>query len=190
MFAIVLGWWLTLSPRNDRDWKPDVVHLARADQGEAFFAKRWPEVRAVADPKKALYAAFGLGRAKVGWFAGPRVWGPGLRALLSGHGVGMITGDGSVKARCLQAAGRYTLVAQSEEPPAYRYVSVEGPIVESFAADLERDLRPMARRYFGEQMGDAYTAATGAEGQTVFVMRPEKWRTVDYRKSELGDAMS
>ncbi len=106
------------------------------------------------------------------------------------RGVWVITGDGSLKGRCLQAAKRFTLVAQSEEPPAYRYVSVEGPVVESFGADLERDLRPMARRYFGEQMGDAYVAATGAEAQSVFVMRPDKWRTVDYRKSPLGDAMA
>ena len=101
-------------------------------------------------------------------------------------GAWVITADNSLKARHLLAAGRFTLVAQSEEPPAYRYVSVEGPVVETRAADLERDLRPMARRYLGDDMGDAYTAATGVEGQTVFVMQPEKWRTVDYRKAALS----
>lgn len=34
-FAIVLGWWLTLQPRNDRDWQPDVSQEAWADiQGD------------------------------------------------------------------------------------------------------------------------------------------------------------
>ena len=100
-----------------------------------------------------------------------------------GAGVWVITGDSSLKARHLLAAGRFSLVAQSEEPPAYCYVSVEGPVVETRAADLERDLRPMARRYLGDDMGDAYAEATGVVGQSVFVMQPARWRTVDYRKS-------
>ena len=100
-----------------------------------------------------------------------------------GAGVWVITADNSQKAKHLLAAGRFTLVAQSEEPPAYCYVSVEGSVVETRAADLERDLRPMARRYLGNEMGDAYANATGVAGQTVFVMQPKKWRTVDYGKS-------
>ena len=100
-------------------------------------------------------------------------------------GVWVITGDTSLKAKGLNAAGRFTLVAQSEAPPAYVYVSVEGPVVETRKADLERDLRPMARRYFGDEIGDQYADATGAEGQSVYVMRPDRWRTVDYRKSPL-----
>lgn len=103
-----------------------------------------------------------------------------------GVGVWVITGDASAKAQHLKASARFTLVAQSEAPPAYRYVSVEGPIVETRPADLDADLRPMARRYFGDEIGDQYADATGVEGQTVFVMRPERWRTVDYRKSALA----
>lgn len=30
-FALVLGWWLTLRPSNDRDWQPDLAVLAYAD---------------------------------------------------------------------------------------------------------------------------------------------------------------
>ncbi len=29
-FAVVLGWWLTLAPSNDRDWQPDVARLPTA----------------------------------------------------------------------------------------------------------------------------------------------------------------
>jgi len=102
------------------------------------------------------------------------------------RGVWVITGDTSLKARRLKESGRFTLVAQSEKPPLYRYVSVEGPVVEVRAAQLEDDLRPMARRYFGEALGDQYAEATGVEGQSVYLMRPEVWRTVDYTKSQLG----
>ena len=31
MFAVVLGWWFTLQPRNDRSWQPDVAQLAWAE---------------------------------------------------------------------------------------------------------------------------------------------------------------
>jgi hypothetical protein len=30
-FALVLGWWLTLQPSNDRDWQPDVAVLSYAE---------------------------------------------------------------------------------------------------------------------------------------------------------------
>jgi len=30
-FALVLGWWLTLQPSNDRDWRPDVAVLPYAE---------------------------------------------------------------------------------------------------------------------------------------------------------------
>lgn len=29
-FAVVLGWWVTLTPRNERDWQPDVARLPTA----------------------------------------------------------------------------------------------------------------------------------------------------------------
>jgi nitroimidazol reductase NimA-like FMN-containing flavoprotein (pyridoxamine 5'-phosphate oxidase superfamily) len=98
-----------------------------------------------------------------------------------GIGVWVITDPDSQKGRALRAAGRFSICSQSEEPPIYRYVSVSGPVVEMRDADLERDTRPMARRYFGEQLGDQYVESSGGAGQ-VFVMRPERWRTVDYGK--------
>lgn len=101
-------------------------------------------------------------------------------------GVWILTSKDSAKGRALETAGRYTLVAQDETPPVYRYVSVEGPVVETRAADREKDARPMARRYFGVELGDQYTDRESDEESVVYVMRPERWRTVDYRK--LGGA--
>jgi nitroimidazol reductase NimA-like FMN-containing flavoprotein (pyridoxamine 5'-phosphate oxidase superfamily) len=98
-------------------------------------------------------------------------------------GVWVLTGKRSEKGRALEAAGRFALCAQNDTAPNYSYVSVEGPIVSVRPADRERDSRPMARRYFGEQLGDRYIAATEGEISHVYTMRPERWRTVDYAKT-------
>lgn len=101
-------------------------------------------------------------------------------------GLWIITGAESLKGRLLRQAGRFTLVAQVEKPPNYQYVSVEGPIIETRAPELERDRRPMAHRYFGTELGDLYVSSNFDADLLLFVMRPERWRTVDYRKSLLA----
>jgi nitroimidazol reductase NimA-like FMN-containing flavoprotein (pyridoxamine 5'-phosphate oxidase superfamily) len=101
-------------------------------------------------------------------------------------GVWILTGPNSAKGRALAAAGRYTLVAQDESPPAYRYVSVEGVVSETRPADEQKDSRPMAHRYLGRELGDLYIDGDAEEQSLVFVMTPERWRTVDYGK--LGDS--
>lgn len=99
----------------------------------------------------------------------------------------VVTGKTSRKGSLLQRADRFSLCAQTETPP-YRYVSVEGPIGAIEPADLERDLRPLARRYLGPQLGDQYIERTREEegADNVLVrMRPERWLTVDYAKAPL-----
>lgn len=93
----------------------------------------------------------------------------------------IITDESSRKARLLARSGRFSLCAQTEEPP-YKYVSVEGPVVATRPADFEGDLRPMAQRYLGTDMGNAYAEASTVKGQIVVSMRPERWRTTDYSK--------
>jgi len=94
----------------------------------------------------------------------------------------VITAGTSRKARLLQRAGRFSLCAQTETPP-YKYVSVEGPVVAIEPADLERDRRPLARRYFGTELGDRYIESTrDLVGNVLVRMRPERWLTVDYAK--------
>ena len=103
-------------------------------------------------------------------------------------GLWVITGKDSQKGRALAAAGRFSLCAQTEEPPAYRYVSVEGRIVDERPADREKDTRPMAHRYFGKELGDLYLEGqSGDDASMVFTMQPERWRTVDYTKLGAGD---
>ena len=97
--------------------------------------------------------------------------------------VWIITGAESLKGKLLQAAQRFSLYAQTEEPPFYKYVSVEGPIVDVAPPELEADPRPLAHRYFGPEPGDAYLANIAEEGNLKFSMRPTRRRSVDYTKS-------
>jgi nitroimidazol reductase NimA-like FMN-containing flavoprotein (pyridoxamine 5'-phosphate oxidase superfamily) len=99
-----------------------------------------------------------------------------------GGEVRITTGRTSRKGKLLERAHRFSLCVQTETPP-YKYVSVEGPIVEVEAADLERDRRPLARRYLGRELGDRYIESTrDTVGNVLVRMRPERWLTVDYAK--------
>jgi nitroimidazol reductase NimA-like FMN-containing flavoprotein (pyridoxamine 5'-phosphate oxidase superfamily) len=97
----------------------------------------------------------------------------------------IITDRASRKGKLLDAAGRFSICAQTEAPP-YKYVTVEGPIVSVGSTDIEKVGRAMAHRYLGKELGDQYVEATRAEaerGDTVcYRMRPEHWLTVDYAK--------
>lgn len=100
-----------------------------------------------------------------------------------GATVDIVTRRDSAKARCLHAAGRFSLCAQNENPP-YGYVSVEGPIagiVDPVSAEV---LRAIAYRYLGQEFGDLYLAATedDAPKNAMFRLAPERWRTADYAK--------
>jgi nitroimidazol reductase NimA-like FMN-containing flavoprotein (pyridoxamine 5'-phosphate oxidase superfamily) len=104
-----------------------------------------------------------------------------------GGDIRIITGRASRKGKLLERAGRFSLCVQSEAPPYYKYVSVEGPIVAVDMPDLERDRRPLARRYFGTELGDRYIEDNRDEvGSALFRMRPQRWLTVDYGKEPLG----
>jgi nitroimidazol reductase NimA-like FMN-containing flavoprotein (pyridoxamine 5'-phosphate oxidase superfamily) len=95
----------------------------------------------------------------------------------------VVTDRDSRKGRLLAVGSRLSLCAQSEAPP-YRYVSVEGPVVAMEASQTERDLRPLARRYLGKEIGDQYVDAMRDQSASSVVVRirPERWLTVDYSK--------
>jgi len=93
----------------------------------------------------------------------------------------ILTPEDSLKGRLLQAARRFSLCAQDETPPFYRYVSVEGPVIAIRAADEDDDSRPMAHRYLGPDIGDQYVESAD-EQSLKFCMRPERWWSVDYSK--------
>jgi nitroimidazol reductase NimA-like FMN-containing flavoprotein (pyridoxamine 5'-phosphate oxidase superfamily) len=106
-------------------------------------------------------------------------------AYQPGGELSVITDRDSRKGKLLKVGKRISLCAQTETAP-YQYVSVEGPIVAIEPSDHERDVRPIARRYLGAELGDRYVDATSGEraarGSIVVRMRPERWLSVDYKK--------
>lgn len=68
-------------------------YMGSVVEGKAFFTTTWPEARAVSDPSKRFYTAFGLERGNIGQMFGPGAIACGLRAASKGYGVGRIVGD-------------------------------------------------------------------------------------------------
>lgn len=106
-------------------------------------------------------------------------------AYVPGGELRVVTGRTSRKGRLLERAGRFSLCVHTDVTP-YRYVSVEGPVVAIEAADVDRDLRSLARRYLGVEAGDAYIVATRDDhlDNVLVRMRPERWLTADYGKAD------
>lgn len=102
-----------------------------------------------------------------------------------GRDVRFVTGGGSRKAGLIRRAGRLSLCVQTETPP-YKYVSIEGSVVVGDPIDFERDVRQIAHRYLGREMGEMYlqmTADDRAQGSNILVrVTPARWLTVDYSK--------
>lgn len=101
-----------------------------------------------------------------------------------GGDVRIWTGHKSRKARLLAAAQRMSVCVQDPRPP-YKYVSIEGP-VSIEPVQFERDVCPMAFRYFGGEGGERYLeslgGAAGVADDILARVRPERWLTVDYAK--------
>jgi hypothetical protein len=95
------------------------------------------------------------------------------------------TGENTRKCKLLQNAKRISFCVQDPTPPAYKYVSVEGPFTIG-PVDPEGDIHPMAIRYYGEVNGEKYYQdVCKDEGwkKTILVrIKPERWYTVDYSK--------
>ena len=136
------------------------------------------------DERESFLAGLHVGVLSVEATDGPPLTVPIWYAYAPGGEVEVITGRESLKGRLIARAGRFSLCAQTEQPP-YRYVSVSGPVVSTEACQREAHLRPMARRYLGEAMGDSYVGEGPEvdEASVVIRMRPERWWSVDYGKA-------
>jgi hypothetical protein len=86
----------------------------------------------------------------------------------------------SRKAGLMTKAGRATMCVQSEVAP-YSYVVAEGPVENRGAADDEFR-RDMAFRYLGPELGEVYFQGVKDEPNVTFVLRPQRWATLDYNK--------
>lgn len=105
-----------------------------------------------------------------------------------GADVRIVTADSSPKAKLIRAAGRVSLCIQTETVP-YKYLTIEGP-TKIEAPSFERDVRAIAHRYLGPDMGERYLAATEESRRTapeiLVRVRPEHWRSEDFGKWSMG----
>jgi len=102
-----------------------------------------------------------------------------------GGALRFITGRGSRKGRLLAPGAHVSLCVQTEVAP-YKYVTVEGVVASVASADIERDVRPMARRYLGREGGDGYVEYTRTahpdQDDVIVSVRIERWLTMDFAK--------
>ena len=91
----------------------------------------------------------------------------------------VLTAPGARKTRAIEAAGRFSLMVQRTEP-TIRYVSVEGPVIRTAAASVERS-REMAARYLPpDKVADFLEYERTQLGEHIAVyMRPEHWLSAD-----------
>ena len=96
-----------------------------------------------------------------------------------GGDIWIMTGRDSRKHELIRAAGRFSLLVERIEP-TIRYVSVEGPVVDTRPGTIE-DLREMSARYLPAEKVDGYVEfASKNHGEQVIIrLRPERWVTSD-----------
>ncbi|MFJ7327818.1 pyridoxamine 5'-phosphate oxidase family protein [Streptomyces cyaneofuscatus] len=91
----------------------------------------------------------------------------------------IMTGRDSLKGRLIAGAGRFSLMVDRVEPTV-RYVSVEGPVVETLPATREQ-LVEISSRYLPAEKVDGYVDFAWREhgDQVVIHMRPQRWLSSD-----------
>ncbi|MGI5426591.1 pyridoxamine 5'-phosphate oxidase family protein [Streptomyces sp. CA-179760] len=96
-----------------------------------------------------------------------------------GGDIWIMTGLDSRKNELISTAGRFSLMIDRLEP-TIRYVSVEGPVVDTAPATLDL-LRELSARYLPADKVDGYVdfAWKNHGEQLVLRMRPERWVSSD-----------
>jgi hypothetical protein len=91
----------------------------------------------------------------------------------------VLTQPGARKTRAIDAAGRFSLMAQRTEP-TIRYVSVEGPVIRTAPGSAERS-REMAARYIPPDKVDDYVEFERTQlGEHMAVyLQPQRWLSAD-----------
>ena len=91
----------------------------------------------------------------------------------------VLTEAASLKARFIQAEGRFSLMVD-RVTPTIRYVSVEGPVTRTIP-ETDQLVWEMASRYLPAEKAKAYVARAKAEfgEQVAIYLRPERWLSSD-----------
>ncbi|MDO0933988.1 pyridoxamine 5'-phosphate oxidase family protein [Streptomyces sp. DG2A-72] len=93
--------------------------------------------------------------------------------------VWILTTQDSRKHQLISKAGRFSLMVDRLEP-TIRYVSVEGPVLDTTPATIEK-LRELSARYLPAEKVDGYVDFSwNNHGEMVIIrMRPERWVSSD-----------
>jgi nitroimidazol reductase NimA-like FMN-containing flavoprotein (pyridoxamine 5'-phosphate oxidase superfamily) len=93
----------------------------------------------------------------------------------------VVTRPEARKAPLLAVGARVAFVVQSEALPP-KYVTIQGRVVAAAPADVERDVKPVVRKYLGAEVGDAYVDNTRPNGTNEIVVRirPRRWYSRDF----------
>jgi nitroimidazol reductase NimA-like FMN-containing flavoprotein (pyridoxamine 5'-phosphate oxidase superfamily) len=86
------------------------------------------------------------------------------------------------KTRLIQKAGVVSLSVQRPEIP-YRYVTVEGAVVQTDRPPSADQMLAVARRYLPEEHAQGFVGAALAhpgDELVLFTMRPDRWLTADF----------
>ncbi|WP_149825042.1 pyridoxamine 5'-phosphate oxidase family protein [Streptomyces tailanensis] len=96
-----------------------------------------------------------------------------------GGDIWIMTGPDTRKNHLIQAAGRFSLLIDRLEP-TIRYVSVEGPVIDTTPATHDH-LRELSARYLPPEKVDGYIdfAEKNHGEQVIIRMRPERWVSSD-----------
>jgi uncharacterized protein len=91
-------------------------------------------------------------------------------------------GRRSRKADLIEASGVVSLCVQQETFP-YRYVTIEGTIVQSDRAPSAEQALAIVRRYLPEEQAQGFVAAEMDQPSGAFVLyavRPDHWHSLDF----------
>ena len=96
-----------------------------------------------------------------------------------GGNIRISTSPSSRKARLIEQAGAVSLVVQREELP-YRYVVVEGTVVETSSPGPIEAREQIAIRYLGEEDGRKFVREYEPPDNVLLTIRPDRWLTADF----------
>jgi len=91
-------------------------------------------------------------------------------------------GRATRKARLIHHAGVVALCVQREEPP-YRYVTIEGTVVQVDRPPTAEQMLAIVRRYLPPQQAEGFvTAELGRLDSrvAVYTVRPDRWLSFDF----------
>jgi hypothetical protein len=93
-------------------------------------------------------------------------------------------GQKARKSRLIEKAGVLSLSVQQETPP-YRFVTVEGTVVQTDRSPAAEQLLAIVSRYLPEEMAQGFVqeelAVSPADSELVlYTVRPDRWITFDF----------